>query len=469
VTAGAGGDLYDLAIAGGRVALPGLDVPVATDIGVRDGRVVALAPGCAARAGEVVDARGLWVLPGLIDMHVHFRDPGMPHKDTFLDGTTAAAFGGVTTVCDMPNTIPAVTTERAFDDKLAAVGPRALVDFGLFVGGRDPAEVAGMARRGAIGLKIYLVAGEGGDPVIHPRALHTEDDGALWDALAAARQSSLFVSVHVDDSPVRARHVEALRRAGRRGPRDFWHGLHSVATVLGTEKTLTMARALEIPVHIAHINHATVPALDLVRRARRDGARVTTEAVPPVLDLADLDRLGPLALSWAMSGEENAAYWQAIRDGTVDAIATDHAPHTLEEKQRGREDIWEAPTGFPAVETTLPLMLTEVAAGRLSLRRMLEVCCARPARLLSLPAKGSIAIGRDADLVLVDPVSRYRIEGTALHYRVGWTPHEGKEVQGRPVATFLRGRAVVRHGELVAAPGTGRLVRPARPEPPGHG
>lgn len=453
-------DLYDLAITGGQVAMPGLDGLVDTDIGVRDGRIIALAAGCAPRARDVVDARGLWVLPGLIDMHVHFRDPGMTHKDTFLDGTTAAAFGGVTTVCDMPNTIPAVTSHRAFAEKLAIVSPQAVVDFGLFAGGRDLEELSAMVSLGAIGLKIYLVAVEADSP-IYPRALFTEDDGALWDTLAVARQLGMFVSVHVDDSPIRARHVHALREAGRRGPRDFWHGLHSVATVLGTQKTITIAAALDMPVHIAHINHATIPALDLVRRARRDGARVTTEAVPPALNLTDLDRLGPLALSWAMSDEENAVYWQAIRDGTVDAIATDHAPHTLDEKQRGRHDIWEAPTGFPAVETTLPLMLTEVTAGRLSLRRMLEVCCARPAELLSLHAKGRIAIGHDADLALVDPASRYRIEGAKLHYRVGWTPFEGMDVQGSLVATFVRGHAVVRDGALVARPGTGRLVRPA--------
>jgi dihydroorotase len=216
-----------------------------------------------------------------------------------------------------------------------------------------------------------------------------------------------------------------------------------------------------MPVHIAHVNHATLPVLDLVCRARRAGQRVTSESAPPVLNLDDLDRLGPLAVSFSMSDEENAAYWQAIRDGTIDAIATDHAPHTLEEKRRGAHDIWEAPTGYPADETTLPLMLTEVAAGRLSLRRMLEVCCAAPARLLSLPAKGHIAIGHDADLVLVDPAARYRLAAASLHYRVGWTPFEGKEVQGRVLATFVRGRAVVRDGALVAAPGTGRLVRPS--------
>lgn len=456
-----GAERYDLAIAGGHVAVPGVDALVDTDVGVRDGRVVALAAGCAARADEVVDARGLWVLPGLIDMHVHFRDPGMPHKDTFLDGTTAAAFGGVTTVCDMPNTIPAVTSRRAFEDKLAVVAPQAVVDFGLFAGGRDPGEVAAMAALGAIGLKIYLMQIEKESP-IYPRALFTEDTGALWDALTVARASNLLVSVHMDDSPIRSRHVHALRAAGRRSPRDFWHGRQCVASLLAIERTLTIARALEMPVHIAHLNHAPVTAFDLVRRARLDGARLTVEAVPPTLDLADLDRLGPLALSWPMSGDEAAAFWRAVDDGTIDVIATDHAPHALDEKRHGADDIWEAPTGFPAVETTLPLLLTDVAAGRLSLRRMLELCCSRPAEILSLPVKGSIAIGRDADFVLVDPAARYRIDAAKLHYRVGWTPHEGKEVQGRTVATFVRGRAVVRDNALVAAPGTGTLVRPAR-------
>jgi dihydroorotase-like cyclic amidohydrolase len=147
-----------------------------------------------------------------------------------------------------------------------------------------------MKQLGAVGLKIYLVAVEGDSP-IYPRALFTEDDGALWDALDAARRTGLFVTAHVDDSPIRARHVHALRGAGRRGPRDFWTGLHSPATVIGTHKTLALAQALDMPVHIAHVNHATLPALDLVRRARRAGQRVTSESAPPVLNLDDLDRL----------------------------------------------------------------------------------------------------------------------------------------------------------------------------------
>jgi dihydroorotase-like cyclic amidohydrolase len=147
-----------------------------------------------------------------------------------------------------------------------------------------------MKQLGAVGLKIYLVAVEGDSP-IYPRALFTEDDGALWDALDAARRTGLFVTAHVDDSPIRARHVHALRGAGRRSPRDFWTGLHSPATVIGTHKTLALAQALDMPVHIAHVNHATLPALDLVRRARRAGQRVTSESAPPVLNLDDLDRL----------------------------------------------------------------------------------------------------------------------------------------------------------------------------------
>lgn len=453
------GERCDLAICGGRVALPGFDAPVEANLGVRDGRIAAITAGSPPPAETIVDARGLWVLPGLIDMHVHFRDPGMPQKDTFLDGTTAAAFGGVTTICDMPNTIPAVTSSRAFADKLERVAPQALVDFGLFAGGRDVDELAAMKALGAIGLKIYLMAVEGDSP-IYPKALFTEDDGALWDALDAARRTGLFVSAHVDDSPIRERHVHGLQRAGRRAPRDFWTGLHSPATVIGTHKTIALGQALDVPVHIAHVNHATLPALDLVRQARRSGQRVTSECAPPILNLDDLDRLGPLAVSFSMSDEENAAYWAALRDGTIDVIATDHAPHALDEKRRGAEDIWQAPTGYPAVETTLPLMLTEVFEARLSLTRLLELCAAAPARLLSLPSKGAIEIGRDADLALVDPAARYRIEARALHYRVGWTPFEGREVQGRPVATFVRGRTVVRDGALVAEPGTGRLVQP---------
>ncbi len=454
----------DMAVTGGTVVLP--EGPARVSVLVRDGRIAGIADGVSHPAAEtIIDARGKVVLPGVIDMHVHFRDPGLTHKEDFATGTLQAACGGVTTICDMPNTYPPVVSAAALAEKLAAVGPKAHVDFGFWAGGARVEEYPALAAAGCVGIKAYLTISHVKGAAYMPE-LFVADDGQLVEIFEGAARAGLLVAVHVDNVAIARRARERLQAAGRRDPMAHYESLQTLATLEGTSKIIILAEKLGVRLHIAH---ATLTSLDAVRHAerrRREGAPVTLEAGPPAVSLEDLRRLGPYALPFELSAEEQEQYWRWLADGTIDAVATDHAPHTREEKERGREDIFAAPTGFPAVETLLPLMFTEVMRGRFDLARLAALCAANPARILGLPRKGRIAVGCDADLVIVDPERRERLRADRLHAKVGWTPFEGREVQGLPETTMLRGTVISEKGEPVGKPGYGQMVHPTRPVNP---
>jgi dihydroorotase len=216
--------------------------------------------------------------------------------------------------------------------------------------------------------------------------------------------------------------------------------------------------------HIAHISYNAIGALDDLRAARAAGSRTTTEVAPPCLSFADLERVGVLGIPFAHSDEDNQRYWEALGDGTIDAVATDHAPHTREEKLRGAENAWLAASGYPGVETMMPLMLDGAFSGRITLERLVEVTAANPARICGLPRKGAIAIGRDADLILVDPAGIWEIDEARMHSKAGWSPYHGRRLKGRIRHVFLRGTEIARDGELLDAPKMGQhmAVTPAQ-------
>lgn len=349
----------DLVVRGGRVVSP--HGTLETGLAIANGVIVAIGdPAALPPAAEVIDARGLHVLPGVIDSHVHFREPGDEHKEDWDSGTAAAACGGE--------------------------GARRLRPLRLLA--RDNlAELPGLAAAGVIGFKCYM--GE-----------------TVGRALAFAR----------------------------------WTGAR---------------------LHVCHESCADV--LPLIREAKSHGVDVTVETCPHYLLLAadDMRRLGPVLRMNppVRDARHRAELWRGLADGTIDMLATDHSPHTVEEKTRA--DIWEAVSGFSGVETAVPLMLTEVSRGRMTLERYVEWSSANPARAWGLyPRKGALAVGSDADLVLVDLAREGTIRAAALHGKSKITPFEGVPTRGRPVATIVRGRVVMRDGDLSGEPGWGRAVRP---------
>ncbi|MFQ5913874.1 MAG: dihydroorotase family protein [Nitrospinota bacterium] len=449
----------DIVIKSGTVILS--EGPARVGIGVKGERIVAVAEeSLLPEAREVIDIPGKTVLPGVIDMHVHFRDPGMTHKEDFTTGSLAAVAGGVTTVADMPNQIPPPTTAETFAGKLDVVGAKSYVDFALFAGGMETAEFPALAKAGACGLKLFQFRSSvKGSPYLDQLCVMNE--GQLYDTFQGAAQAGLRVFLHADNphiiNPLRAR----LQEQGRCAQLDYHELRNSVATREAVDKAILFAEKTGVRLHFVHISLCTLDCLDSIRAARARGLPITCESVQPFLSYEDHERLGPYALPFALPPSEIEAYWSALANGDIDGIGTDHAPHTIQEKEPGRKDVWSCPPGFPAVETSLPLTLTKCAEGGLTLTRLAELMSAGPAKLLGLyPRKGAIRVGSDADLTIVDYPVEEVIDQKKLHSKCGWSPFDGWTVRGVPVMTILRGKVVMRDGEITGAPGDGRFVSP---------
>lgn len=444
----------DAAVVGGELVSGGR-VRQAT-LGIRDGKIALLGdPDAPVNAREIIDALGLIVLPGLVDAHVHLREPGFEAKEGFETGTRAAAAGGVTTVMVMPTTRPPTGTPEAFEDKVQRATGKAHVDFAIqaLVAG-DLSHVPALARLGAVSFELFL-----GDV---PPPLSAGDNRAVLEALERIAAVGGVAGVTCSDDAIIQRELARLNAAGDKSPRAFARSRPAIAEALGVARAGLLAAEARARVHFRQISCRE--SITMLAALRRMHPGISAETTPHNLLLTEdeLDRQGPYAKVTPplRSAEDLEALFAALRDGTIDIVATDHAPHLPAEKEAGRNDIWQAPGGFPGLQTLLPLMLNEVARGRLSLAEVAALCCERPARLFGLyPQKGVLEPGSDADLVLVDPKREASIENDAQLSRARITPFAGRRVRGWPVATLLRGRVVMRDGRIVGSP-AGALVVP---------
>ncbi|WP_058366348.1 dihydroorotase [Haloparvum sedimenti] len=390
------------------------------DVRVRDGEFLAVESGIEPEAGErVVDARGRTMLPGAVDVHVHFREPGGSHKETWTTGSRAAAAGGVTTVVDQPNTSPPTVDGDAFAEKAALADGNALVDYGLNGGVTAEWDPDALFDAPLLALGEVFLADSTGEMGI--------DADLFAEAVAAAAEHDVPVTVHAEDATLFDDEAMEgdLGGIGRAADADRWSAYRTA-----TAEAVAVERAIETGIEAGgriHVAHTSTPeGIDAVAEAAADGAPVTCEVTPHHLFLsrADAGRLGtygrmnpPLR-----STERRQAVFERLRDGTVDVVATDHAPHTVAEKEQG---LAAAPSGVPGVETMLPLLLASVRQGDLPLERVRDVTAANPAAIFGLDRKGRIEAGRDADFVLVDLATSREIEAGALHSKARWTPFEG--------------------------------------------
>lgn len=436
---------FDLLIQGGRCYLPGGLVEV--DLGISAGQIRWLGQaGPNTRAAQVIDARGLIVMPGAIDSQVHFREPGLEHKEDLESGTRAAVFGGVTTIFEMPNTNPNTDTAERLADKVQRATGRAHSNFAFFVGA-----TAGNAEQlaelellpGCSGVKIFMGSSTG--------SLLVADDSTLQRVLQHGRRR---VAIHAEDEP------RLLERKALVSGSDARVQLHPVwrdeqTALLATERLLAVAERVGRPVHVLHVT--TRQEMELLATKKQIA---TVETTPQHLTLSApdcYDRLGSRAQMNPpiREAEHQAALWHAVRTGVVDVIGSDHAPHTLEEKAQPYP---KSPSGMPGVQTLLPLMLHHVNQGRLNLGRLVDLVCEGPARIYNIVGKGRIALGYDADLALIDLQAQRNVDDASMQSKCGWTPFAGMTLQGWPRMTIVGGKVVVREGELLER-GAGKAVR----------
>jgi len=424
------GSVFDLKLVGGTVHLP--SGPARADVGVRGGRIAEI--GAIGDAGETIDCTGLDILPGVIDTQVHFREPGLTHKEDLESGSRAAVLGGVTAVFEMPNTKPNTDSEEAIQDKLARAHHRMWCDHAFYVGATNAnsAELAALERLpGTAGVKIFMGASTGD--------LLVAEDASLARVLASGHRR---VAIHAEDE------ARMNARAGERVPGDasshpVWRDDESA--LLATRRILALARAAGRRIHVLHV---TTPAeLELLGQ-NKDIA--TCEVTPQHLTLAGEEaypRLGTLAQMNPpiRSGAHRDGLWHWLGQGVPDILGSDHAPHTLEEKAKPYPD---SPSGMPGVQTMLPLMLNHVAEGRTTLARVIDLTSAGPQRVFGIIGKGRIAVGYDADFSVVDLKARWTIEESWLASRSGWSPFTGMTLTGRPIGTIVRGQRVMWDGAL---------------------
>lgn len=392
------------------------------DVRVAGQEIGAVDPDLDAYSGEaVVDASGKRLLPGAIDIHVHFRQPGSPHKETWGTGSRAAAAGGVTTVVDQPNTDPPTVTGDAFDSKTGYTAD-SLVDWGINGGVTADWEPESLLSRPLFALGELFLADSTGDMGI--------DATRFEDAVARAAGAEVPVTVHAEDASL---FDESARE---RDAADAWSAYRTAeAEAAAVERACAVGAESNASLHIAHTS--TPEGID-----EAAAAGVTCEVTPHHLllsreDLPDLGTLGRMNPPLRSEARREAVFERVI-DGTVDVIATDHAPHTRAEKDAS---IWEAPSGVPGVETLLALLLAEARSGRLGWERVRDLVATNPADIFGLSGKGRIEHGADADLVLVDPDDTRPIRGAELYTNCGWTPFEGWEGVF-PSMTFVRGTPV---------------------------
>lgn len=412
------------------------------DIGVRDGRIAALGS-VGDDAAEIVDCKGLHILPGVIDTQVHFREPGLTHKEDLESGSLSAVMGGVTGVFEMPNTNPLTTSRETFDDKIARATNRMHCDFAFYIGGthENVGELTVLEKLpGCAGIKVFMGSSTG--------SLLVADDDGVERILQAISRRAAFHSE--DEYMLEAR--KHLRIPGDPSSHPIWRSPEVALNC--TKRLVGLARKTGKRIHVLHISTAEEIAY---LADHKDVASVEVTPHHLTLDETAYTRLGTYAQMNPPVRDKahREAIWGGVANGVADILGSDHAPHTREEKDHPYP---ESHSGMTGVQTLVPIMLDHVNAGKLSLARFVDMTSAGPNRLFGIANKGRIAVGYDADFTIVDLKRRETITNDWVKSRAGWTPYDGVTVTGWPVGTVVRGKTVMWQGELVTA-STGQPMR----------
>ena len=433
---------FDVLVRGGTVV--NQDGAGVRDIGIVGGKIAAIGQLGSSKAAEIIEGKGLHILPGVIDSQVHFREPGLTHKEDLETGSRGAVLGGVTAVFEMPNTKPLTTTKETLAAKVAAARHRMFCDFAFYVGGtrENIADIPALERlEGSAGIKVFMGSSTGD--------LLVDDDPSLDKIIARISRRAAF---HAEDE---ARLISrmGLRVSGDASSHPIWRDPE--AALIATKRLVGLAETHRRRVHVLHIS--TGEEMEYLSHHK---TWASVEVTPHHLTLEAPDcyqRLGTYAQMNppVRDAVHKARIWAGIADGTVDVLGSDHAPHTREEKDHAYP---ASHSGMTGVQTLVPIMLDHVNAGRLSLARFVDLTSAGPQRIFGLATKGRIALGYDADLTIVDLARTETIMNSKVASRCGWTPYDGVKVKGWPVATMIRGRTAMRDGAIIG-PATGEPVQ----------
>lgn len=461
----------DSLITGGRIVTD--EESITGSVGIREGRIAGVyRPGDEPPSKERIDATGKAVLPGLIDMHSHHRQGAQPggfeYKDTIYTSTLQCAAGGVTTSVGMPNVTPPPNTLEKLEAQFGVYRSDAVVDWNFNPAPTVLEEIPKMARTGIAAFKIFMVV-DTGRSYPHMPGIGIHDHGKLLEIMKACAAVNVPLMVHPHDQALMdviekeywargERDALAYARAYAAGDGVIWE------TAIGV--LLRLQRASGVHLHLLHTQ--TAGSVDLIRRAKDAGQKVTCEINPWALflgcDWAAIERLGSYALSYWVPEKNLPSLWGALNDGTIDIVATDHAPHLKEEKEIGWKDGWKAHTGTPSTQFYLSLLLNASREGKIPIERVVDATSTRPARLFGLQNKGEIRPGCDADLVIVDLERKFEIADKDVLSLIGWTPYAGRNVCGHVDRTIVRGRTVYVDGKVVGEKGWGKMAAATIPE-----
>lgn len=458
--------MLDLAVVNGLVFIEGGFRKA--DVGIQDGKFALVgAPGSLPEAKRTIDAAGKYVLPGGIDTHVHYRDPGHAERETFQVGTRAAAAGGCTTFFEHPISIPPQYNAEILHNRLDLCKKGSCVDYCFYgaAGGEFPEEIVPLSKEGVVAYKTFLhQAPEGRDAEF--KGLTSANNAELMRALEEVKKTGLPLAAHAEDNELVTGNIKRLRAEGRTYPLAHCESRPPIVEVEAIAKMLRFGKETGCPVELVHVS--TCGAMELAKKAKQEGQTVYVETCPHylLLDESYVEKYGAYAKCnpALRKKEEIDKLWDYVNDGTVDFIGSDHSPYLVSEKEKSPDDIFVAPSGFPGIDLRLPLMLTEAKKGRVSIERVVELLCVNPAKCFNIfPQKGTISAGADGDLVIVDMNKEYEFDAKNSYSQARdiMKVFQGWKLGCSVDYTVVRGRVVVENGVVdESAAGWGEFVRP---------
>jgi dihydroorotase (multifunctional complex type) len=404
------------------------------------------------KADKKMDLENLLVLPGVIDVHVHLRDEGKTYKEDFYSGTAAAAAGGITTVFDMPNNDPVTMSIATLRNRMEIAENRVLVNVGFYSEFPEGIkEMEGIAREGVVGFKLYMAEQVGG--------LNIHDDQALLEAFKIVAGLKVPTAVHAEDETSLKKAEDELKRANRNDIDAFVKAHSENVEATAVKRLLNIVKQTSVHLHFCHVS--TEDGLEAIIDGKKSEMPITCETTPHhlFLSIEDLRRIGTFAITVPPVREKlhMTALWDGVRNGWIDVLGSDHAPHALKEKEA--ESVWDVKVGIPGLETSLPLLLTEVKRGRLSIGDVVRLMSEDPAEIFKLKGKGCLKEGSSADLTIVDLRKKYKIDSSKFHSKARYSPFDGRIVEGKPAKTFVNGQLIMEDNQIVAKPGSGEIFR----------